>query len=81
MEYVSLWSIGYRVKAALCVTVVAQTDKAIQFEVVDNPKIKLWFPLKALTKDAVGENSYKIAHWFSFNVFVRNVFNRYASHY
>ena len=81
MEYVSLWSIGYRVRAALCVTVVAQTDKAIQFEVVDNPKIKLWFPLKALTKDAVGENSYKIAHWFSFNDFVRSVFNRYANHY
>jgi hypothetical protein len=58
MSYVSLWSVGYRVKAALTVTIVATTDKAVQFE-----------------------GQFKIAHWFSFNEFTRNVFNRYASHY
>lgn len=79
MSYVSLWSVGYRVKAALCVKIVATTDKAIQFEVADNPKIKLWFPLKAISMP--GEEQYKIAHWFSFNEFTRGVFNRYASHY
>lgn len=79
MEYVSLWSVGYRVKAALCVVVVAQTDKAIQFEVADNTKIKLWFPRKALT--VMENNQWKIAHWFSFNEFTRGVFNRYANHY
>jgi hypothetical protein len=79
MSYVSLWSVGYRVKAALTVTIVATTDKAVQFEVADNPKIKLWFPAKAVTE--VSEGQFKIAHWFSFNEFTRNVFDRYASHY
>ena len=79
MEYVSLWSVGSRVSAALTVVVVAQTDKAIQFEVADNTKIKLWFPRKALT--VMENNQWKIAHWFSFNEFTRGVFNRYASHY
>lgn len=79
MSYVSLWSVGSRVRAALTVTIVAQTDKAIQFEVADNPKIKLWFPLKAVR--LVGEDQYQLAHWFSFNDFARNVFDRYANHY
>ena len=71
--------VGYRVKAALCVVVVAETDKAIQFEVADNTKIKLWFPRKALT--VMENNQWKIAHWFTFNTFVRGVFDRYANHY
>lgn len=79
MEYVSLWSVGYRVKAALTVVMVAETDKAIQFEVADNPKIKLWFPRKALT--VFENNQWKIAPWFTFNDFTRGVFDRYASHY
>lgn len=79
MEYVSLWSVGSRVSAALTVVVVAQTDKAIQFEVADNTKIKLWFPRKALM--AYDNNQWKIAPWFTFNTFVRGVFDRYANHY
>jgi len=82
MEYVSIWSIGYRVKAALRVTLVAETEKAMQFQVADNPKIKLWFPRKAVLQvnGAAGQH-YELARWFTFNDFTRNVFDRYASHY
>jgi|APGre2960657404_1045060.scaffolds.fasta_scaffold41861_5 hypothetical protein len=80
MSYVSLWSVGSRVRAALTVTLVAETENALQFEVADNTKMKLWFPRKAISVYG-GEGQYKIAHWFSFNAFQRSAFDRYASHY
>jgi hypothetical protein len=82
MEYMTIWSIGYRVRAALTVTIVAESEKAIQFQVADNPKIKLWFPRKALNEvNGALDRHFELARWFTFNDFTRNVFDRYASHY
>lgn len=76
-----IWVSGYRVNAALVVREIGSSDKAIQFEVANNPKIKLWFPRKALTADKNIQNVLNLARWFSFNDFLRSVFDRYADHY
>lgn len=79
MEYMTIWKEGYSVRAALMVSKVAESDKAVQMEVTDNPKMKLWFPKKALT--VAGEGQLKLAPWFTLNDFTRNAFDRYANHY
>lgn len=79
MEYRTIWTNGYRVRAALFVAIVNETDKALQVQVVDNPKVNLWFPRKALT--SVDESQLQLARWFTMNQFTKNIFDRYANHY
>ena len=77
--YSSLWIQGSSFRAALFVKIVGGSDKAMQFEVVDNPKLKFWIPSKACTDE--GNGQYSLAFWFKKTDFLSNVFSRYASYY
>ena len=81
--YQTIWTEGNRVRAALMVTYVGESDKAVQYQVADNPKMKLWFPKKALkVLGSIGDHSQmKLAPWFTMNEFTKNAFDRYANHY
>lgn len=75
----TLWKTGRAVNAALYVDYTGETAKAIQFTVVDNPKLSFWLPKKAVKFEQ--ENQALIAHWFPLGDFAQNMFDRYGNHY
>jgi len=77
MEYTTIWS-GSAVRAALTVKMRGQTAGAVQFVVADNAKLTFWLPKKALS---MVDGQYTLAFWFTKSDYLKNIFDRYATHY
>lgn len=75
----TLWLQGRAVSAALYVDYTGETAKAIQFTVVDNPKLSFWLPKKAVK--FLADNQINIAYWCKLGDFAQNMFDRYGNHY
>lgn len=80
-NYFTLWLSGMSVNSALSVRLVNETEKAMQFELLDNEKVTLWFPKAALKPEQSNPELLNIARWFNFNEFSNSVWKRYASYY
>jgi hypothetical protein len=79
-----IWKNGNGVRAALCVSKVDETAKAIKFKVLHIDKEYTFFVPKSALKedtDAGVENMLTLANWFKPEEFIRFLFDRYASHY
>ena len=78
----TLWSEGYSYSRAMAVEIVNRTAKAIQVQVVANPKCKLWFPLKAISfpSEYAGDIGC-VAKWFTLDQFASNMFDRFGNSY
>lgn len=75
----TLWHNRRAVMAALYVDYTGETAKAIQFTVVDNPRLSFWLPKKAVK--FAEDNQATIAHWFPVTGFALDMFEHYGSHY
>jgi hypothetical protein len=78
----SIWKSGYGVSTAMGVLLVGETEKAMKFKVLNSNK-ELFFhlPKKALKFDTKNEGIVNLAHWFTLDGYVRNLFDRFANHY
>jgi hypothetical protein len=81
MTVYCLWSSGYSVSSSLAVSIVKESDKAIQFQVLDNEKCLFWLPKKAVKFDTKTEGVINLASWFAKDSFLASMFNRYGNHY
>lgn len=76
----SLHQNNYSHSSVLDVELVEETDRAIKFVLLDNKKLTVWLPKKALKFDKQNR-FFNLAHWFTFNDYQRSIWNRYADYY
>lgn len=77
----SLWSTGYSVSAALSVEISGESEKAMKFTVLGQPKCSFWLPKKAVKFDPANEGIITLAGWFTKDSFLKSMFDRYGNHY
>ena len=81
---ITLWKHNWNfTSTALHVNIKKETEKAVQFEVFDNPKYTFWIPKKALKLETDG-NDYTvatIAKWCKLGEWYYKAADRYANHY
>jgi hypothetical protein len=79
---ITLWQQNLGSSTALHVNIKKETEKAIQFEAVDNPKYTFWFPKKALKFEEDGESVMAfIARWCTPGEWYYKAADRYANYY
>lgn len=78
----SIWKTGYTVSTALGVELVAETEKAIKFKVLNSSKeYTFYLPKRVLSFDKDNEGIINLAHWFTIDGFLAFLFDHYANHY
>lgn len=78
----AIWKSGYAVNTAMGVLLVGETEKAMKFRVLNSDReIFFHLPKKALKFDTKNEGIVKLAHWFTIDGYLRNLFDRFANHY
>lgn len=78
-EMITLWRDNQNwTSSALLVRVKKETEKAIQFSVVDNEKMSFWLPKKAIKFQ---DGMAVMARWCTPGEWYWKAENRYASHY
>ena len=71
---------AYTFTSILHVELVEETERALKFVLLDNKKLTMWLPKKAVKLDK--ENQFfNLARWFSFNEYQSDIWSRYANCY
>lgn len=82
---ITLWKHNWNfTSTALHCNIKKETEKAIQFEVAENPKYTFWIPKKALKIEIDEKNDYTsaiIAKWCELGEWYHKAANRYANYY
>ena len=64
-----------RIQVNVLVEVANESEKAVQFWIIDQPKITFWMPKSALTTERDDDGdiwAFSIKHWFQPSAFVKN---------
>ena len=64
------------------VEVAKESEKAVQFFLIDQPKITFWMPKSALTTERDDDGdiwAFVIKHWFNPSDFIRNAMVDYGN--
>jgi hypothetical protein len=82
---ISLWKNNQNfTSTVLHVLIKKETEKAIQFEVIANPKLTFWLPKKAVKIEVDQENDYTkatIANWCTLDQWYWIAADRYANYF
>ena len=77
----TIWTNGYRHCTGVSAFRVAETDKAIQFRLLEDENVTFWFPKVALRHDKNLDGVLNVAPWFKIRDYLAYVWQRYGSVY
>lgn len=78
----NIWKTGRAVRASLGTILVAETERAYKFKVLNaNRELFFHLPKKAVKFDPKLEATINLAHWFTADDYLLGLFDRYANHY